>query len=220
MFMRWLLFVILLCTISLAGCGTTNSSNDGDDVQYSTAWTTVTVDESGNVGIDPSLALDSNGIPHIGYYDQTNRDLKYARKIGNTWEVVTIDSSGDVGEECGVAIDSNGVPHISYLDVTNQAVKYCYRTSSSWEIEVIRQSDQYRSYFTSLALDSSDNPHIIYKDEATIESSNLLGKTQCTYWNGSTWELETVYQGGIDGYLALDSNNLPHLTFIKDDSIC
>jgi hypothetical protein len=39
---------------------------------------TETVDSSGRVGLFSSLALDSSGNARISYYDQKNRDLKYA----------------------------------------------------------------------------------------------------------------------------------------------
>ena len=40
-----------------------------------------TVDYEGAVGAFTSLEVDSNGYPHISYMDQSNLDLKYARKI-------------------------------------------------------------------------------------------------------------------------------------------
>ncbi|KAF5426571.1 MAG: hypothetical protein C5S41_02440, partial [Candidatus Methanomarinus sp.] len=38
------------------------------------AWSNETVDSDGNVGGGSSIALDSNGHPHISYYDITNHD--------------------------------------------------------------------------------------------------------------------------------------------------
>ena len=45
-------------------------------------WQTETVDSAGNLGWFNFLALDTNGTPHISYYDSTNEDLKYANKTG------------------------------------------------------------------------------------------------------------------------------------------
>lgn len=48
-------------------------------------WTIDTVDESPRAGVNPSLAYDAAGHPHLSYYDETQRVLAYA-----TW-VATAD---------------------------------------------------------------------------------------------------------------------------------
>jgi hypothetical protein len=45
---------------------------------YSGAWTTTTLDSSGDVGNYCDIAIDSNDRLHISYYDATSGDLKYA----------------------------------------------------------------------------------------------------------------------------------------------
>lgn len=43
------------------------------------AWVRATVDNTtGNTGMYSDIAIDSNNIPHISYYDATYKDLKYA----------------------------------------------------------------------------------------------------------------------------------------------
>jgi hypothetical protein len=44
-------------------------------------WVISIVDSAGNVGKFVSLALDSQNIAHISYYDVSNKDLLYAVKI-------------------------------------------------------------------------------------------------------------------------------------------
>lgn len=44
------------------------------------AWTIETIDASGSVGLDCSIAVASDGTVHVSYYDDTNRNLKYAKR--------------------------------------------------------------------------------------------------------------------------------------------
>ena len=83
----------------------------------SETWVGLTI-ESGGVGRYNSIATDSNKKVHISYYDETNRDLKYATNSSGSWVTTTIDSTGSVGGYTSIAIDSNNKAHISYLDWT------------------------------------------------------------------------------------------------------
>lgn len=179
-------------------------------------WRTETVDDSGWVGIDSSIAVDSEGNPHISHYNQGNRDLKYAKFADAAWKNETVDSKGDVGEESGIAIDNKGIPHISYIDVTNGGVKYAKREGNSWSIETVDKLANYRTVSTSIALDSESTPHIIY----TFESAGNAGNgdvIKYAFWSGDSWKTENVSSNGLDVYLALDSNDKPHVSFVKEN---
>jgi parallel beta-helix repeat protein len=86
-------------------------------------WHSEIVDSSGG-GSFCSLALDSNDNPHISYYEDSNKDLRYAKWFGSNWDIRIVDSSGDVGVYSSLALDSSDKAHISYLDNLNIDLKY------------------------------------------------------------------------------------------------
>lgn len=213
-----IVFIVIFILFAMLGCSSSSSSSDdGDDsggVQNDN-WTMIAVDSSGNVGIDPSLALDSNDIPHTSYYDQDNRDLKYAYLSGSTFEVVQVDTAGDVGEESGIVIDSNDKPHISYLDVTNNALKYAKKVGSTFETETVYDEDNYKEVSTSIRL-YNDLPRIAFNAEAIEQQpdEDLLDKVGYASYDGTSWEVTIVTTiGGTDVYLDLDPSGNAHLSF-------
>ncbi len=164
-------------------------------------WHIETVDSDDDVGRYSSIALDSNGNPHITYYDGTYQDLKYAHHDG-TWHIETVDAAGDVGEYSSIALDSGDNPHISYRDQTDLALNYAYY-DGTWHIETVDNSGN-AGQFTSIALDSNDNPHISY----------IGFGLQYAYYDG-TWHIQIVDSGNIyhATSIALDSGNNPHISY-------
>jgi hypothetical protein len=83
-------------------------------------------------------------------------------------------------------------------------------TQSVWNIETV-DSDGNVGGYTSLALDSGDNPHISYVDW----TNDYLKYAR---WTGSTWSVKTVDSGvwGFDTSLALDSSGNPHISYFGD----
>lgn len=186
------------------------------DVKASpTTWITETVDASADVGHWSSVAIDSDGFPHIAYYDGYWENLKYAtpsRVPGPDWVIMPVDTPGYVGPYPSIALDSNNNPHISYLDVDNDSLKYAkWVTGPTWTIETVDSTGTVGA-FSSLALDSNGFPHISYIDTRGF-SDHVLKYAR---WNGVFWVIETVDStidvGGFSS-LALDSNDNPHISY-------
>lgn len=179
-------------------------------------WTTETADDDGWVSIDSSIAVDAKGNPHISHFDAKNEDLKYAYKKDGAWFKEIVDSKGHLGEESGIAVDNKGNVHISYNDVTNGALKYAKKTGNSWNIETLDKKDQSHVTITSLSLDAKENPRIAYIMEASKGSGDVV---KYASWDGSSWKIEEAVIDTTtdlsDLYFVLDSNNNPHIAFVK-----
>ena len=139
------------------------------------------------------------------------------------WQIETVDGPDVVGIYTSLALDSSGYPHISYIDESNMNLKYAFWNGSSWEIETV---DHFSGIvllgsFTSLALDSSGNPHISYHYHWYYDLKYVPFDSNLRYafWNGSSWEIETVDgPGDVGRYssLALDSSGYPHISYFDN----
>jgi hypothetical protein len=181
-----------------------------------------------NVGKYSCMALDSNDYPHISYYDSTNDGtspnngpLKYVHWTGTAWDGLDGTDGPDSlgrGQYTSIAVDSNDRPHISYFD-PDVAVKYLRWTGSSWAgLENASEADEvdtttYGYWYTSIALDSNNNPHISYG------SANL----RYARWTGTKWaglanasSVDSVdTEGSVGDYtsIAVDASDRPHISY-------
>jgi hypothetical protein len=84
--------------------------------------TITTVDDPGNlVGLSTAIAIGTDELPVISYYDQTAFALKVAKCndpacAGGDETITTVDDdpSGNVGQYSSIAIGTDGLPVISY----------------------------------------------------------------------------------------------------------
>ncbi len=184
------------------------------------SWDIKTVGNVISVGGSISLVLDSSDNPHISYSDGSTGELKYAKWTGTSWDIqiVVVNSSNFYSS---LALDSSDNPHISYYDNDNYTgflkLKYAKWTGSSWDIQtidIVGGVGWDPSAYSSLALDSSNNPHILYYDDN-------IGDLKYAKLVGHFWDIQSVDSRlfvGISISLVLDSSDNPHISYYNQDT--
>jgi hypothetical protein len=176
------------------------------------SWTASTI-ESGNVGGNNSIAVDSVGKIHISYRKGTGgEDLKYATNSSGSWQTETVDAGGSVGFSSSIGVDSGGVIHIAYNDSTNTSLKYATGNFGSWSVSTIDGglnvgSDCY------LALDSNGKVHIAYLDSSANDIkyiNNVSGS-----WSIPQFIGDSAAGSFRDICLAMDSNAKAYISYYR-----
>ena len=191
-----------------------------------TTWHHQTVMETGcSFACQLSMALDRFDNPHISYssgllFTEFGR-VKYATSSdGTNWTIETVVFCGDTGYT-SLAIDSKGDPHIAYddsynnyIDVYSKYIGYAHRRDGSWMNEIVNPPWPHGSTHISLALDSSDNPHIACREYQGSTGGNLMYMLK----SGGSWLFQEVDVWGEDGRgisLALDSKEQPRISYLN-----
>jgi hypothetical protein len=129
-------------------------------------------------GIQPSLALDRSGNPHIVFNSEATGDIFYSRYNGNDWlnENLTEFEGEGAGEKPAIALDSLDRPHVTigvYVPVGEGGVEtliYGRFDGVAWGYELVDFKNS--GFQSSIALDPWDLPHVSYR-QARGERSNL-----------------------------------------------
>ena len=193
-----------------------------DAFQYAawdgTAWqieTFATVDFS--FGSFTSLALDGNDRPHIAYMDELANTLKYAHHDGNNWQTNTIHTAGQLSifdPFFSLALDGN-LPVVAFYAEFGETLHYAQWDGNIWQTQTVGSFSfpAQANGSVSLAMDSTNNPHISYAFQPTAGVDISL---RYVYWDGGQWQNEILDNSGTLGEqnaMAMDASDNPHIAY-------
>jgi len=168
-------------------------------------WQKDVIDSTGTAnGFNCSIALDSQGYPHLSYCNLDELYLHYAYYDGTQWHITTVDSLGITGLHTSLALDSLDRPHIAYTaHIMN--LRYVFMSDTGWVNKWVDSgvNPGVQGFRTSLALDNNDKPHIAYVND---DSGWVVYATQ----SGDDWDRDFIQDITSSVYLKL---------ILKDDSI-
>jgi hypothetical protein len=155
-----------------------------------TAWEVRTIDFTTGSGKFNSIAIDSQGRPHVGYANvsEGTASVRYGRWNGQSWDLSLLEGgvSGYGAWSVKLALDKKDTPHIAYTDVVSKLVKYAVRRGDKWEVETVDAIER-EGYpdRNGLALDDNGRPYISYYDAG-------LGQLRMAHKAGGRWITEVV----------------------------
>ncbi len=82
-------------------------------------------------GHTPSLAIDSQGAPHLTFFDPDTGAIRYATKSIDEWVIEDVVKSG-AASRSSLVIDEDDTAHVLYHLDESQEIKYAYRVDFDW----------------------------------------------------------------------------------------
>ena len=182
-------------------------------------WQIESVDTSGNVGDNCSIAVDMFGYPHISYKDGTSGwKLKYAHWDGVQWQFEYVENTQDVYGVTSITLDSLNYPHIAFGKsfLYGGQLWHTWWDGSNWQQEGVDSFPNNGDVgeWNSIKFGTDGYLHIAYTLSDYSTGNYYL---KYAYEDELGWHTEVVDSviGDEIKYvsLALDENNNPHISY-------
>ena len=168
------------------------------------------VDNSNHAGEQNSIAVDSNGYPHISYYQGWDGELRYAYWDGSQWNIEIVEGLDSWHDHPSIAVDNSRNPHIVYVRL-NDTCRYAVKSAGIWSnVNIVLKetgggTDECDDH-VAIALGSDDSLHICavgYWSAAVFYSSD-----------GSTaYEIPGTGNWAANVSICVDQYGNPHISY-------
>jgi len=204
-----------------------NTSNPGGTVEFDLKFlrcgeiecktsTTVTVDESADVGQYNAVAVRPNGLPVIAYRDFTNKELKFAFcKDVNcaTSDIASVDTVNDP-THTDMIVGFDGLPLITYRDAASTSLHVAHCTNEKCTHSTLTTVDSAvdTGEYVNITVGADGLPIMAYHDV----SGDSLKVAHCSVVDCSSSTVTVVDNSGSSGEwpaVVIPSDGLPLILF-------
>jgi len=156
-----------------------------------TTWTTKRLTFNSGYSSNPNIATDSNNHLHVVWQDDSpgNDEIYYKKSTdgGTSWSTKRLTFNSGDSRNSSIAIDSSDNLHLVWYDYSPGNCEIYYKKSTdngaSWTTKRLT-FNWGSSYFPSIAVDSSDNLHVVWADISYANHEICYKKSTDS---GATW---------------------------------
>ena len=167
----------------------------------------------------PSIAVESPTNLHVVWDDDTTGivEIYYSGWTGGSWsptpENISNNTPGN-SQFPSIAADSSGNLHVVWDDDTTGIAEIYYSrfTGGSWSPTPENVSNTPgQSWYSFIAVDSSDNLHVVWMDDTTGDIYYRIGKGMC--WWPNPINVSNTSGWAEFPFIAVDSNDGLHVVY-------
>jgi hypothetical protein len=181
-------------------------------------WSTVgTAGFSAGTAFQNTIAFDKNGDLYVAYSDAAlGQRVTVKKLVSGVW--TTLGAAGFAGgqgnQSCSMAISATNAPYVAVISSVDLQASVWKLTAGTWE-KVGADISEEMAGGVELALNSTDVPYVLYRDQKSINS--ISGRATVKKFNGVSWELVGT-AGFSDDFIqsldiAIDKNDVPYVAY-------
>jgi len=186
------------------------------------SWTTRRLTWNTGGSYSPAISVDSSSNIHVTWFDETpgNQEIFYKKSTngGVSWVTRRLTWNSEISFSPAISVDSSSNIHVTWVDDTPGNYEIYYKKStdegSTWSGAKRLTWNSGSSTLPGIAVNSSDNIHVIWTDSAPGYLDIYFRKSTD---GGITWSWAknlTANSGDSDSpEIALDSSNNIHVVW-------